>query len=569
MSVNETVLFTARRIITLNAAQPFADAVAVSGGQILAVGTRDELESWGPCRVDDRFASKVLVPGFVEGHSHVMAGGMWQLPYVGWFDRRDPLGMTWKGCRSIDDVVERIIEVESVMTDPNETLLAWGLDPIYFEGERLLAKHLDRVSSSRPIFVLHASGHLASVNSAMLELGGITTASTAHGIARDAAGQPNGELQEGAMMLTGGAFASLRTLWSSPDAMWNYALEARNAGITFLTDLGTSSIGTPGQVEAWQSATSDPGFPARVMVASANLFGGSLSATELAERTRVLREESRNGSGGQPDIESADKLHFGIVKLVIDGSIQGYTARISWPYYYRPPEGHTGNGIWLLAPEQVADLLYTYHAAGLTVHAHCNGDQATEVFLDAVEAALERHPRWDHRHTVQHCQMATPAQFRRMAALGVGANLFVNHIYYWGDQHRDRTIGPERAAKMDACATALREGVRISVHSDAPVTPLGQLHTVWCAVNRLTSTGSVLGPNERISPMDALTAVTLGAAYQLKLDHLIGSIEVGKLADFAVLEEDPLEVDPVRLKDITIWGTVIGGVPSQAGTDSR
>jgi predicted amidohydrolase YtcJ len=554
MADTETVLFPARRVITLNRALPFAECVAVRNGRILGVGTVAELQSWGPCRIADAFSSHVLVPGFVEGHSHVMAGGMWQLPYVGWFDRRDPAGAQWKGCKSTNDVIERLSEVESAMTDPHQTLLAWGLDPIYFDGERLLAKHLDRVSLNRPIFVLHASGHLASVNTAMLDRGGVTEASVVHGIARDASGKPNGELQEGAMMLTAGAFSSLRTLWSSPEAIWNYALEARNAGITFLTDLGTSSIGVPGQVEGWRAVTSEAGFPARVMVATANTFGGSSSPSELAEQTRTLQQYS------------ADKLHFGVVKLIIDGSIQGFTARISWPHYFRPPEGHTGNGIWLIAPEQVADLVYTYHSAGLTVHAHCNGDQATEVFLDAVEAALERQPRWDHRHTVQHCQMATPAQFRRMAALGMGANIFANHIYYWGDQHRDRTIGPERAAKMDACATALRERVRISIHSDAPVTPLGQLHTMWCAVNRLTSTGTMLGPDERISVMDALEAVTIGAAYQLKLDHLIGSIEVGKLADFAVLEEDPLEVDPIHLKDIKVWGTVIGGHPSQANT---
>ena len=164
--------------------------------------------------------------------------------------------------------------------------------------------------------------------------------------------------------------------------------------------------------------------------------------------------------------------------------------------------------------------------------------------------------------------MTTPAQYRRMAALGMCANIFSNHIYYWGDQHRDRSIGPERAAKMDACATALAEGVPMSIHSDAPVTPMGHLHTMWCAVNRLTSTGQVLGPDERISVMEALHAATIGAAYQLKVDHLIGSIEAGKFSDFAVLSDDPLTVDPVTLKDIGVWGTVVGGVPFEAGVNS-
>jgi len=119
---------------------------------------------------------------------------------------------------------------------------------------------------------------------------------------------------------------------------------------------------------------------------------------------------------------------------------------------------------------------------------------------------------------------------------------------------------------MDACATALREGVSFSIHSDTPITPMGHLHTAWCAVNRLTATGEVLGPDERIPVMDAMKAITLDAAYQLKLDHEMGSIEAGKLADFAVLEEDPLLVDPVTLKDIEVWGTVLGGVLHPAGS---
>jgi predicted amidohydrolase YtcJ len=146
-----------------------------------------------------------------------------------------------------------------------------------------------------------------------------------------------------------------------------------------------------------------------------------------------------------------------------------------------------------------------------------------------------------------------------MAALGMCANIFSNHIFYWGDQHHDTTVGPERARGMDACGTALREGVALSIHCDAPVTPMGHLHTMWCAVNRLTPSGRVLGEHECISADDALHAVTLGAAWQLKLDHEIGSIEAGKLADFAVLDDDPLTVDPVTIKDIGVWGTVLGG----------
>jgi predicted amidohydrolase YtcJ len=341
------------------------------------------------------------------------------------------------------------------------------------------------------------------------------------------------------------------------DAIWNYGREARNCGTTLVTDLGTTPVDDDSRIEQWRRVTDDPTFPSRVMVAT---MGGGLRANltpaDLAQRTLALQAGS------------TEKLRFGLVKLVLDGSIQGFTARVSWPHYHRPPEGHPGNGLWLIPPEQVADIVGAFHDVGLTVHAHCNGDEAAEVFIDAVEQTLERHPRWDHRHTVQHCQLTTPAQYRRMSALGMCANIFANHIFYWGDQHRDFTVGPERAARMDACATAQREGVSFSIHSDAPITPMGHLHTAWCAVNRRTATDQVLGPNERITALTALESITIGGAHQLKLDHDIGSIEAGKLADFAVLDDDPLDVDPNTIKDIGVWGTVLGGVPFEAASGS-
>ncbi|MEL7156359.1 MAG: amidohydrolase [Actinomycetota bacterium] len=546
-------IYPAADIVTMNPAQPTADAVAVRDGRVLAVGTMDELRGWGEHAIDDRFAGHVLVPGFIEAHSHVMAGGMWLLPYVGYFDRRGADGRRWSGCTTFEAVIERLRAAESELDDPAAPLLAWGLDPIYFEGERMLAKHLDQVSEHRPIFVYHASGHLATVNTAMLRASEITAENPTPGISLDAKGRPDGELQEPpAMRLAGAAFRDLGAVMRTTEAMWNYAREARNAGATLITDLGTSQLSDPDQVARWRAATDDPDYPARVVVALSSMMGGPSDPEALARIGLDLREQA------------TDKLRYGIVKIVLDGSIQGFTARISWPHYYRAPAGHPGNGLWLLPPDQVADIVEAFHVAGFTVHAHCNGDEAAEVFISAVEQVLERHPRWDHRHTVQHCQLTTEAQYRRMAALGMAANIFANHLWYWGDQHHDITVGPERARGMDACGTALREGVPFSIHCDAPVTPMGHLHTMWCAVNRVTPSGRVLGAEERISAHDALRAVTLGAAWQLKLDHEVGSIEAGKLADFTVLADNPLTVDPMAIRDIEVWGTVLGGRPFPA-----
>ncbi|WP_342592536.1 amidohydrolase [Paeniglutamicibacter psychrophenolicus] len=230
--------------------------------------------------------------------------------------------------------------------------------------------------------------------------------------------------------------------------------------------------------------------------------------------------------------------------------------------------------MWAVSPEEFREAFEAFHSAGVLVHVHCNGDQTTQLFLDTLEAILTAHPRPDHRHTCTHSQMSTTAQYKRMATLGACANIFANHIWAWGDQHMDITVGPDRARRMNAAATALRHGVPISLHSDTPVTPLGPLHTMKHAVTRLTVSGRVMGEAERISAQQALEAVTLGGAYMLKMDHEIGSLEAGKFADMAVLSQDPLEVPAEEIGTIHVYGTVVGGrhhtsnvpAPARAGT---
>ncbi|MGO1765867.1 MAG: amidohydrolase, partial [Advenella sp.] len=423
-------------------------------------------------------------------------------------------------------------------------LCAWGFDPIYFQGERISTRHLDQVSSSRPVVVLHASVHLMNVNTAMLQMAGITADSGVDGVERDATGQLTGQLQEFAAMYL--VFRKIGNVYfdegQTTHGIWNFARVAQLAGVTTATDLVNDlSAKTLASLE---DTTGSDTFPLRLVPAYA-----PLRDPEGKGLDRVLPSIARN----------TEKLSFGIVKLIVDGSIQGFTARLRWPHYYQPPAGAQENGIWVIPPQQLRELIQTYHDAGLTVHIHTNGDEATDVALDALEAVLAASPRRDHRHTLQHCQMASTAQFRRMASLGVCANLFANHLYYWGDAHYEMTMGPERANRLNAAATALASGVPISLHSDAPVTPIAPLFTAWCAVNRMTASGRILGEENRISVQQALHAMTLGAAYTLKLDDQIGSIETGKQADFAILEEDPLAVDPLRLKDIRIWGTVLAG----------
>ena len=536
-----TTIYRARKILTMNPRRPEATHVAVRDGRVLGTGALDDLAGWGDHELDDRFADKVIVPGFVEGHCHSWEGAAWEDTYLGFFDRTAPDGVVHKGLRSIDDVVERFRAAEARTSDPDRAAMGWGFDPIFFDGRRMVAADLDRVSATRPVVVMHQSGHIVNVNSEVLRRAGISRDTNVQGLLTDAKGEPTGELQGPALQAIAYRAAGKRRFLDMGDAgsLRRFAHSALRAGVTTATDLANE---LPEETVAGQVAvTAHEDFPLRIVPA---FYAAARPAAEGVEWVKSLIPRSH------------DRLRYGLVKLVADGSIQGFTARMKWPGYYN---GHE-NGLWYIEPrEELPRILGTYHRAGLQVHVHTNGDEATEAAIDAIEAVLHEHPACDARFTLQHCQMAHDAHFRRMARLGICANLFANHIHYWGDQHIALTMGPERAERMDAVASAKRLGVPFSIHSDAPVTHLAPLFTAWCAVNRLTASGRVLGPAERIPVRDALHAITLGAAFTLKLDGEIGSIETGKRADFAILEDDPLAVDPAALKDVAVWGTVVGG----------
>jgi hypothetical protein len=538
--MSPVTIFQARRVVTMNRSRPQATHVAVRDGRILGVGTAAELAGWGTARLDDRFRDAVLLPGFVEGHSHVSEGAFWRRVYVGFHDRMDPDGRVWPGLRTLDAVVARLAQAHAADDGSGAPLVGWGFDPIYFADPVCSRHDLDQVSRGRVVAVLHASGHILSVNSAALGAVSWLRRGVDHpGIALGLDELPLGELKGPEAMTPVLALCGLdREALSDADALQRFARLCVRTGTTTATDLLNTL--TPATVETMLRVTGDEAFPVRI-VPFLRLVGEPVPET-------VARAVALRALG-------SERLRLGAIKIVVDGSIQGFSARLRWPGYFNGAP----NGLWYVAPEQLRAALDAALRADVLVHLHTNGDQATELVLDTLRAALREHPSPDHRYTLQHCQLADAAQFRRMKALGMCVNLFANHTYYWGEQHSLLTVGPERAARMNACATALAEGVPLAIHSDAPVTPLAPLFTAWCAVNRLTSGGGELGGHERIGVADALRAITLGAAYTLGLDGEIGSIEAGKRADFAVLEDDPLEVAPAALRDVAVRGTVLGG----------
>jgi predicted amidohydrolase YtcJ len=553
--MTDITVFPARTIVTMDPSQPTVEAVAVREGKVLAAGSLDECTSWGPHTVDTRFAEHVLTPGMIEAHAHTFEGAFGLLPYAGWFPRHRPDGSTAEGIKTYDALLDLLRRLDSETQGSQEPIIVWGFDPIYFvDEERLTRDHLDRASTERPIFVFHASAHLATVNSAMLERNEITRDSTTVGVTRDGNGEPNGELQEmPAIALATSAIHMIMRMMGDPEAIRTLGQMCANVGITSLVDLGASGVTRPEGQDLWHQVVTDE-FPARIH--QRHLIGmmpGSNDWAAAADQVKAF------------ELDDTARLRTAGLKIVLDGSIQGFTAKMKWPGYYSPGgEAPIDHGVWMVPPEQLIEMVRPFHERRINTHVHCNGDLTIDLWIDVVEQLLLESAWLDHRYTVQHSQLTSPAQYRRMAKLGMCANIFSNHIWYWGDQHHDITVGPERARRMEACATAERLGVPFSIHSDAAVTPLGHLHTMWCAVNRVTPSGRVLGESERISAGSALHSVTTGAAYQLHADDEFGSTECGKAADFTVLEDNPLTIDPMAIKDIGVWGTIVGGTANEA-----
>lgn len=534
-------IYSARKIITMNPSRPEATHVAVRDGRIVGAGPLGDLAGWGEYTLDETFKDKVIMPGLVEGHSHAMEGTMWQYTYVGFFDRMDPNGKVWAGAKGIDDVMNRLKQAAADLEDPQSAVSGWSIDPIYYDNQRVTRHDLDKVSTTRPVGVMHASHHILNVNSKALELAGLLKPGINNpGVPLGDDGLPTGELKGPDVMTPVVPLVGFDRdiLACDEQGLIDFSKLCVRAGVTTATDLASR---LPEEVVSMmQEVTRRKSFPARIV--SLRMHVG-VSPQELITHAKSLKSQS------------SDRLRLGMIKVVVDGSIQGFSARLRQPGYYNGAP----NGLWYITPEHLRHILNASLQDGLHVHTHTNGDEATELVLDCMEEGLQMHPSHDHRFTLQHCQLADQAQYRRMSKLGMCVNLFANHHFFWGDQHYKLTVGPERATRMNACATALKNAVPMAIHSDAPITPLGPLFTAWCAVTRRTASGRVQGEEERISVADALYAITLGAAYTLKLDGEIGSIEAGKRADFAILEDDPESVEPAKLKDVGVWGTVQDG----------
>ncbi len=333
--MSDTIIYATRRTLTMNPNRPVVSHVAVRDGRILSAGSLDEARGWGSATVDERFSKHVLMPGLVEGHCHIMEGALWRFVYCGFHDRMDPDGRVWAGAPDLETVIARLVAAEETLGADDEPLVAWGFDPIYFHARRCLRDDLDRVSETRIVAMMHASGHIISTNSAGLRAVGWLRTGVVHpGIPLGDDGVPTGELKgpEAMTPLLGKTPLDRGFLGADVDGLRRFGRLCVRRGVTTATDLASPL--TDEILTTMLDTTGANDFPVRI-VPLLRLLAEPVPAT--IARAREL--------AGQ----STDRLRLGRVKLVVDGSIQGFSARLRWPGYFNGAP----NGLWYIAREEL------------------------------------------------------------------------------------------------------------------------------------------------------------------------------------------------------------------------
>ncbi len=522
-------------ILTMDADGKQATALVIKDDRIIAVGSDDDVQRWLPdADVQLDLDGRTVVPGFIEAHGHFPGAG---LSAVAADLNSPPIG-------PITNVAEALAALKQLHVDQpgDDWLIGFGYDDTMLEEKRHLTRaDLDTVSTERPIIAMHISAHMVVVNSFALELLGIDAATPdpeGGEIHKDAAtGEPTGLLLETAsrsVMLDALDMPPLQQLDVVRSAVETYARQ----GFTTVQN----GLATLKQIKGLSAASKAGLIPQRLVVWPKDELG--IAAAE-----------------GSLDLgqHATDRMHIGATKFVGDGSIQGYTGFLSEPYYQPGEHGADYRGYPNLEAKAMKAQVQAVHCAGQQVAVHGNGDAAIDQFLDAWEAAIEACDAEDARPVLVHAQMARPDQLERMQLLGVTPTFFSAHVYYWGDRHRDIFIGPERAARISPAASAAKLGLRFTTHLDTPVVPIDSMLQLWTPVARKTSSGQVLGAEERISTEQALRAMTADAAWQLRMEDRVGSIEPGKQADLVILSDNPLEHSG-DLRDIRVERTLVGGV---------
>lgn len=543
--MSDITVFIARNIRTMEPSLPEATAVAVRDGRIVEVGSLKTLQPWldaHPYRLDRTFEKHVLMPGFIDPHLHPsLAAYLLQCDFITAMEWQLP-HKTIAPVRTREAWLARLKDLHDAEPEPLLPIFAWGHHRNW-HGE-IWREDLNAISHARPLILIHRSFHETVMNDAALRYFDIDEERM-----RDAH-QVN--IQRGHFYEAGNRHvrAQLAGFLLSQQrlgpAMKLTADVIHLGGHTTVGDMAFGIFGAELEWGAYVAAFDNDVTPFRVELVPTLSIGG-VGAT--IEQVRKYPERNRH------------RLRFGKhVKLFTDGAFFSQLMQLGGPGYI---DGHDGE--WLMTPEQFEGNARALWNEGMNIHVHCTGDMGVELALDTLEKLQWERPRFNHRYTIEHFGISTAAQARRIADLGAVVSANPYYVYELSDIYSREGVGFERASQMVRLGSLSRNGVPFALHSDFTMAPARPLQNAWIAANRINAAGDVLCPNERATLDEALRAITINAAYVLGLEHEIGSVSIGKKADFTVLEADPYETPVEQLRDIPIWGTIFEGTPFPLG----
>ena len=522
-------------ILTINDNAPRAEAVAVADGRILAVGDRERVMAYqGNSTGIVDLEGHAMLPGFVDSHGHAVMGGLQALSA----NLLAPPDGTVKNMGNLQDTLRAWLSENRERADKWQLIIGFGYDQSQLQELRHPTRDdLDAVSTTMPIIVVHQSGHFGSANSKALELAGVSasTDNPPGGVIRKRDdGEPDGVLEENAFfqvlgkLMSGLGEQGLRTFAVAGPELW--------ARFGYTT--GQEGRASPDIVEVMKKLAAEGRFKIDI-VAYPDIM--------------VDRDYIRN------NVSDSYTNHMRVAgaKLTIDGSPQGFTAYRDRPYYN--PVGHYASfykGYAAVTNEQVMDAIDWAFENNIQILTHANGEAASDLLIAAVKDASDKHGEADRRPVLIHGQFLREDQVDSLKALDIFPSVFPMHTFYWGDWHRDHTVGPVLADIISPTGWIRQRGMMFGTHHDAPVAFPDSMRVLDATVTRRTRSGDILGPAQRVDVMTALKAMTIWPAWQhFEEDHK-GSIEVGKLADFVILSQDPTAVDPESLDALKVLKTI-------------
>lgn len=536
---NADTIFYGGDIVTMNKAQPAAEAVAIQGGKITKIGSLSQVKSLqGEDTKLINLNGQTLMPGLVEPHVHIIGTAFSEEIFLNLSNFTMPHD-------TIDGLVAKLTAYSKNFKD-GEWVNAFGVDPSRTDPfmSELTADILDRVSTTKPVFVLNQSLHIAYANHKALEMAGLNDSSPnpkGGTLLRDSKGRLTGVVYEVPAFELFLSKMPLPTQEVIEQAVAKVGQKLVSKGVTTSAEITVGGyLGVDKEYALFNAMTRNGKLPVRVR---GYMYSSAYPATNNSYKP------------GQGD----DIFKLIGVKIVADGSNQGLTGAMSKPYDY--PAGTTNTGTLNFTEQELYDLAKPRFDQGWQISVHSNGDKSIEQTLNVFSKLVKKPSDAKSRLRIEHFTVPTEAQIDKAAKLGVVPGFTIGHTDYWGEAFHNHLIGAERADRIDPSATMIKKGMHFAYHSDSPVSPIHPLKYASEGASRLWQVApqKVLNANEKVSINNALKAITIDAAYQLKMDDKIGSIQEGKYADFAIVNQNPMKTDAYKIRDIEVNETWVNG----------